>query len=145
MPDEAERPVALPKAERRRLRELLVAHGVGLAVIFGSAATTDGPTGDLDIAVEFTEYRPTDDGYAEVYLALYSALEDGLEIEVDLVDVHSMPPEFASVVFEDGVLILGSSDRLATLERRLAGDKPSIEDARARVAAAAGRLSEGSS
>lgn len=145
MPAADDSGVALTDDELQRLRDLLATHGVDLAVVFGSAARPESDPADVDIAVEFAEYHPTDDGYAAVYLDLYTALADELDAGVDLVDVHSTSPAFARVVFDDGVLVLGSTDRLASLERRLAGDEPSVEDARRRVAAAAGRLGEESS
>lgn len=145
MPGADDPVVALTDDELQRLRDLLATHGVELAIVFGSAAHPESDPADVDLAVEFAERRPTDEGYAAAYLDLYSALEDELDRPVDLVDVRSTSPTFASVVFDDGVLVLGSTDRLAALERRLAGDEPSVEDARKRVAAAAGRLGEGSS
>jgi predicted nucleotidyltransferase len=135
--------VGLADEALERLRDLLIDHEVGLAIIFGSAARTGDDRADVDVAVEFVERRPTDEGYATAYLDLYSALEDELDCPVDLVDVHSTSPSFARVVFDDGVLVLGSRDRLATLRRRLAGEEPSVENAQERVAAAASRLREG--
>ncbi|MCU4800365.1 nucleotidyltransferase domain-containing protein [Halobacteria archaeon HArc-gm2] len=143
MPGFDEERVALTGDELECLRDVLAAHGVGLAVLFGFTVQPDADPADLDIAIEFSEYRPTDEGYAAVYLDLYSTLEDEIERPVDLVDVHSTSPPFASVVFDDGVLVLGSEERLETLERRLTGDEPSVENARKRVTAAASRLREG--
>ena len=144
MPAPAHSAVALSADECRQLRDLLGSHDVGLAIVFGSTARSHDDPADLDIAVEFATKRPTDDGYAAAYIDLYTALEDEFARPVDLVDVHSMSPGFARVVIDDGVLIRGSSDRLATLERRLAGDSPSVADAQERVSAAASRLEEGS-
>lgn len=143
MTDDSE--VALSSEEVTALREVLTDHEVRFAMVFGSAGRPRGDPADIDLAVEFVEYRPTDDGYADTYLRLYSALEDELDREIDLVDVHSISPRFASVVFEDGVLILGTVDRRHDLAEQLAGESPSVGDARKRVAAAVDRLREGSS
>ncbi|WP_436344535.1 nucleotidyltransferase family protein [Natronorubrum sp. FCH18a] len=137
--------VALPSEEVTALREILTDHEVRFAVVFGSAGRPDGDPADVDLAVEFAECLPTDDGYTDTYLRLHSALENELGRDVDLVDVHSMSPRFASVVFDDGVRILGTVDRRHTLAEQLAGESQSVGDARKRVAAAVARLQEGSS
>lgn len=132
--------VALSSAELATCRELCTDHRVRFAVVFGSAGRPDGDLADIDLAVEFKARRPMDDGYTDAYLRLHSALEDALEWEIDLVDVHSMSPRFASVVFEDGVRILGTADRQRVLEAKFTGERPSVSDARERVAAAIDRL-----
>jgi len=130
--------------DQRRLREVLRNHGVALAAVFGSAVRADGEPADLDLLVEFEDVRPGDDGYASAYLECYSALEDALALDVDLVDVHSMSSAFAGAVLEEAVLLLGDDDRFEALVDRYGGDTPSITDARERIAAAATRLGEGS-
>lgn len=135
--------MALPSETLRRLRGILEEHGVGLALLFGSAARPGGgDPADIDLAVEFADLEPTDDGYASAYLDLYTALEDRLDAEVDLVDVRSMSPRFASVVFDEGVLILGSPEHREKLADKLGGETPSAAEARDRVAAAVARLKE---
>lgn len=128
-----------------RVRECLSGHPVSFALIFGSVAREEAREGsDLDLAVEFESLRPEDDGYSDTYLRLRSALGDALpgDGDVDVVDVHSLPPSFAQVVFDDGFVILGPEERRVELERELAGDRPSVTDARNRVSAAAERLRE---
>lgn len=124
-------------------RRVLDRHSVSFALLFGSGArpsTTEAD--DLDIAVEFEKIRPEDGGYSDDYLRLLSDLDDALPVDVDVVDVHTMSPEFARVAFDDGVRLVGSDDRRRELERAIAGDEPSVADARERVAAAANRLRE---
>lgn len=126
------------------VREVLEDHPVSFAMVFGSAArgtTTEGS--DLDIAVELEAVRPGDAGYSDVYLRVYSDVSDALPAEVDVIDVHTMTPEFASVAFEDGVVVVGSASRGAELERELAGNEPSVEDARKRVETAVRRCGTG--
>ena len=137
--------VALSSAELASIREMLAEHGVRFAVVFGSAARPDGEPADIDLAVEFESLKPTDNGYADTYLALYSCLDDTLDRDVDLVDVYSISPQFASVVFDDGVRIRGTADRKRTLTEQLATESPSVGNARERVAAAIDRLREGAS
>jgi hypothetical protein len=99
----------------------------------------------VDLAVEFEELRPDDDGYSDAYLRLLSDLEETLSVTVDIVDVHTMPPEFARVVFDQGILLRGTEQRRSELEQAIAGDELTVSEARERVAAAADRLREGSS
>ena len=132
--------VALAPETLRQLQGILDEHGVRLALLFGSAARPDGRPDDVDLAVEFADLTPKDDGYASAYLGLYTALEDELDVDVDLVDLRSTSPRFATVVFADGVLVVGSPDRRKTLAETLVGEAPSARDARERVAAAAARF-----
>lgn len=137
--------VALTSRELSIIRDVFSDHDVRLAIVFGSAANPDEEPMDVDLAVEFTDRKPGDDGYASEYLGLRAALEEALEREVDLVDVHTMPPAFAAVVFEDGVRVFGTEDRFHRLAMGLAGERPSIDESRDRIAAAVDRLREGSS
>lgn len=128
------------------MREVLARHSVSFALLFGSgarASTTE--MGDVDLAIEFEELRPDNDGYSDAYLRLLSDLEETLSVAVDVVDVHTMPPEFARVVFDQGLLLLGTDQRRADLEQAIAGDEPTVNEARKRVAAAVDRLREESS
>jgi len=136
--------VALSSTELAAVRETLAEHGVRFAVVFGSATRPDDEPADIDLAVEFELWHPTDNGYADIYLALYSALDDRLDKDVDLVDVHSMSPQFASVVFDGGVRIYGTGDRERALEEQCTVESPSVGNARERVAAAIDRLREAS-
>lgn len=144
MTEDADPEVAIDPAAVRALRDVLQDHGVRVALLFGSAARPEGAPADVDLAFEFADRVPEDPGYASAYLDLYADLEDELVEEVDLVDVHTLSPRFAAVVFDDGVRIFGSPDRLVELAAELGGELPSSRDARERVAAAAARLREGS-
>ena len=123
--------VALSSAELATLREVCTEHEVRFAVEFDSAGRPNGDEepADLDLAVEFAALRPTDDGYADAYLSLPSTLKDELDREIDLVDVYSMSQRFASIVFDDGVRVIGTADRQHSLEAELAGERPSVSDA----------------
>ena len=70
---------------------------------------------------------------------------ESLPTAVDLVDVHSMAPRFASVTLEEGTVILGTETRRAALRERYGGESVSLAEARERVAAAAQGLREGTS
>ena len=124
------------------VRNTLEAHDVRLGLVFGSAARDDHAPRDIDVAVEFETHRPGETGYASAYLELYTALGDAIDASVDLVDVHSMSDRFAAVAFTEGVLVIGSSERRDELADRVAGEGPSVPDARQRVAAAVSRLEE---
>lgn len=131
--------------ERRfaELQDVLREHGVSFALLFGSASR-DSEWRDVDVAFEFETVRPDDDGYSDAYLSLLVALEDRLDADVDLVDVHATSSSFARVIFDDGITLVGSEDRREELARRLAGERPTIDDARDRVASAVERIREGS-
>lgn len=84
--------------------------------------------------------RPGDDGYFERDMDLPRDLEDVADSRIDLVDVRSMSPTFALIAFDDGQVLVGSEDKRAEREREFAGDRPSVAEARERVAAVAERL-----
>jgi predicted nucleotidyltransferase len=123
------------------LRSVLERHDVGFALVFGSAARPGATDpADIDIAVEFDEACPGDDGYSDIYLRLCSTLDETVSREVDVVDVHTMSPTFAHVAFDQGVLLVGSDARRDELADKLAGETPSVHEARERVNAAVERL-----
>lgn len=125
------------------LRRVLEGHAVSFAMLFGSTAhRAHTPESDVDLAVEFDDVRPADDGYSDAYLGLLTDLEESLTTSVDVVDVHSLTPRFARAVFDSGVVVIGDDERRAALERDLAADSLSIDDARERVATAVERLEE---
>lgn len=134
--------VAIPASTLRDIERVLGAHDVELGILFGSAARPDGDPSDLDLAISFADDRPSDDGYSSAYFDLLSDLESTLETGIDLVDVHSMKPRFARIVFEEGVLVVGSSERRDTLAESIGDETPSLEDAKDRIGAAASRLRE---
>lgn len=132
---------ALDADVSRKIERVLSRHSVDFAIVFGSVArdtTTD--ESDLDIAVEFEHLRPGKTGYSDAYLRLRSELDAAVAIDVDIVDVHSMTPRFARVVFDTGEILIGSEKRRNELERELAGELLSVEEARERVSAAVARL-----
>lgn len=118
----------------RSIRDVLATYPVSFAILFGSAgeeALTS--TSDVDVAVEFEGIKPEDNGYSDVFLRLYNALDDAVERDVDVVDFHSMSPRFARTVFDNGVVIVGSDDRRRELETSLAGELDSVEEAKNRI------------
>ena len=125
------------------LEEVLAKHPVSFAMVFGSVARGGSdPPNDIDLAIEFSSRRPGDPGYNERYFSLIDALETATDSQVDVVDIHTMPPTFARIAFDDGVRILGSAQRHRELEEKVAGDRPTFEDARERVSNAARQLRE---
>lgn len=125
------------------IQRVLSRYPVSLALLFGSAARGSGTgASDIDIAIEFDSLRPDDDGYSEMYLGVLSDLDDATAREVDVVDVHTLSPQFAHVVFDEGILLRGSLARRRELENEIAGDPPSVREARERVSAAVERLRE---
>lgn len=123
-----------PEVDVDRLREVFDQHPVQLAVLFGSAARgTSHPTSDIDLAVEF------DDAIEDEKQALLSLLTD-LSIELDRNDVDvalvsDMKPAVGLAAFSDGVLVIGSRERMEThrgrFEReveRLDADRPSLRE-----------------
>ncbi|MWV41021.1 nucleotidyltransferase domain-containing protein [Natrialba sp. INN-245] len=128
------------------LRSVLAENAVSFALLFGSGARGSmADRSDLDVAIEFDDRRPGDDGYSEAYLRLCATLAEEVPTSIDVVDVHAMSPRFARVAFDEGEVILGSDQRRAELADEYAGQPPSVRDACDRVAAAVERLREGSS
>lgn len=126
----------------RRLQAVLSDHPVSFALLFGSKTTdSDRPNSDIDIAIEFEGLRPSDEGYSDVFLATYTAVDDAVDDPVDLVDVHTMPARFAASALSNGRLLVGSASRRAEL-RETVGDDASVDsrDAVARVEAALERM-----
>ena len=128
-------------ADNRAIRDVLDAHEVRVAVLFGSATEHSEPA-DIDIAVEFDSWRPGDDGYASAYLTLQDALENAVGEPIDLVDIHAADESFLAVALENGTHLYGSRQRYAELKAEVADAYPSTTDARQRVTAAARRLRE---
>lgn len=127
--------------DQQTIREVLERHSVQFGVLFGSQVRgTSSQQSDVDIAFEFDDRRPGDEGYANRYLQLLNDLDETLPVPVDLVDVHTISPSFARVTLEEGTILVGTETRRDELVREYAGEKPTLEDAKERVAAAADRL-----
>lgn len=125
------------------IRDRLSRHPVSVAMLFGSVVRDEATDhSDIDLAIAFESLSPGDEDYNDVYFRLRSDLADVSE-DVDVVDVRSMSPSFARVVFDDGIVLLGSEDERAELESDIAGDRPTVAAARKRVATVAERLREG--
>lgn len=126
------------------VRGVLRDHPVRLAILFGSHATgTAHAKSDIDIAVEFEGYRPSDTGYNDVFLGLSAELSAALETDaVDLVDLHTASPAMASAIFETGALIFGSETHAAELRRRLTESGSETRTPRERIDAALDRIDD---
>lgn len=132
-----------PNEDITRLQGVLSRYSLSFAMVFGSAARSEmTDESDIDLAVAFENVRPEDDGYSDVYLALRSDLNAVLPTAVDLVDVHSMSPQFARTAFGTGIVIIGTEKRRDELKDELSGEPISVEDAHERVSAAVKRLRE---
>lgn len=99
------------------LREVLEHHPVRLAVLFGSEVTGEThPRSDVDVTVEFEE--SVEDVSGE-FLALHSALARALQRDdIDLSMVPDLKPRVGLAAFEEGVLLVGSEDRMEALRER---------------------------
>lgn len=113
-----------PDIPVQRLRAILNDAPVRVAILFGSRATdSTHAQSDIDIAIEFDSLEPGDSGYNDVFLGLSASVSEVLGTDdVDLVDVHSLSPSFVRSVFGDGVLLVGSPDRVETLRASLLND-----------------------
>lgn len=114
-------------ADRQAIREVLAAHDIRLAILFGSAMDDPEPA-DIDIAVGFDAWRPGDDGYASTYLALHTALEEAVGTTVDLVDIHTADDAFLAVALDTGTRLYGSNQRYAELKEAVSDSYPSTMD-----------------
>lgn len=124
-----------------RLANVLADHPVSFAMVFGSAVKAGlNDDGDIDLAVEFDDIRPTDDGYSDTFLRLRSDLDERFSRDIDVVDIHTLSAEFARAAFDVGIVVRGSSAAKDDLEAKLAAEHLSVEEAKRRVAAAADEL-----
>lgn len=65
--------------------------------------------------------EPGGDGYSEAFFGLGADVSEALRTDdVDLLDVHALSASLARSVFDEGVLLMGESERVAALRRRLA-------------------------
>ena len=102
-----------------QLQSLLDAYPVRLALVFGSHARKDASErSDIDIAVEFDDPELDASRYNKLFLGLGAELEVALSSSVDLVDLHRVDPALAERILDEGILVLGSRDRLNELETR---------------------------
>jgi predicted nucleotidyltransferase len=126
------------------LQAILREHPVRLAILFGSHATdTAHATSDIDLAVEFDEHRPSDPSYNDVFLGLSADLSDALGTDdVDLVDLHTVPPALAAAIFEKGILIVGTAEHAAELRRQLTARESDQQSPRERLNAALARIDD---
>jgi predicted nucleotidyltransferase len=120
-----ERAEQTPLDSRLPLRDLedeFRERGVRLAICFGSQASDEThDKSDIDIAVEFKEMRPGDEGYNDAFFDLYGAVSEVLGTDdVDLVDVHSLSRSLTRTVFDDGVLLFGTPERVQALQKQVA-------------------------
>lgn len=122
-----------------RAREVLDGHPVSFAMLFGSVARGAHEPRDLDLAVVFDD-GIDGEGYSTTYLTLLTDLEETLGVDVDLVVVPAMDPTFARVAFDHGIVVRGTEQQKDDLASRYAGERPTVEEARERIGAAAKRL-----
>lgn len=131
----------LDERVRSELVSVLSRHPVSFALLFGSAARDSmGTDSDVDVAVEFQDLRPSDETYNRVYLQLVTDMAAALDVDVDIVDVHTMSPRFAATVFESDEILVGTEDRRIELKAELATEAASFDDALDRVRTSANRL-----
>ena len=104
------------------LRSVLEEHPARVAILFGSRATDRVHSrSDIDVAVEFEALEPGGDGYSEAFFGLGADVSEALRTDdVDLLDVHVLSASLARSIFDEGVLFVGESERVAALRRRLA-------------------------
>ena len=107
------------------LRSVLDEHPVRFAVLFGSHATGDRHSrSGVDIAVEFEELGPGNDGYNEVFFGLGAEVSEALGTDdVDLLDVHGLSASLARSVLDEGVLLTGERERVKALRQQSIGDE----------------------
>ncbi|WP_436911217.1 type VII toxin-antitoxin system MntA family adenylyltransferase antitoxin [Halosimplex marinum] len=117
---------------------------VRVAILFGShAAGRAHDQSDVDLAVEFDGLEPGDSEYNETRFGLSTDLCEALGTDdVDLVDVHSLPPSLARSVFDHGILLIGSGDRIAVLRERLLDEGSDERSPRERFDSALRRIDE---
>lgn len=124
------------------LRSVLSSHPVSLAILFGSHAEgTSHSTSDVDVAVEFENYSPSDPAYNGVFLGLGADVSEALETDdVDVVDLQTVSPALAEAIFDRGVLIVGEWERAVDRRRQLTATDTSAQSPRERMDGALARI-----
>ena len=126
------------------IETVLREHPVRLAILFGSHATgTTHETGDIDLAVEFDDHRPSDMNYSSVFLGLGVDLTSALGTDdVDVVDLHTTSPSFARAIFENGILLIGDQEHAVELRHQLTDTDRDQQSPHEQIEAALGRMNE---
>jgi predicted nucleotidyltransferase len=117
-----------------RLREALGQHPVRLAVLFGSAASgRTHAASDVDIAIEFEDAVEDEKGELLALLTDLSIVLDRNDVDVAL--VSDLKPAVGLAAFSDGILVVGSRERMEIhrerFEReteRIEADRPSLRE-----------------
>lgn len=135
-------PVQMPQRRPRAgdvevsaLRTTLKEHPVRLAVLFGSTVGGDRhPQSDVDVAVEFEDSVTAADR-TDTILSLIADLSSALDRnDIDLSLVGDLEPHVGLAAFTNGLLLVGSADRMARhrdrFERAVAagGERPSLRE-----------------
>lgn len=133
-----------PSFPLEAIRSTLEAHPVRLAVLFGSHARGESHArSDIDLAVELDGIRPGQPTFNEAFFGLSADLSETLETDgIDLVDVHTLSPPLARVVFEEGVILVGSERRAEELREELGADIERDRSPRERFHEALRRIDE---
>lgn len=126
------------------IRECLEREPVRVAILFGSHARGDThPDSDIDIAIELEDLRPGETGYNDVFFGVSAELSERLETDdVDVVDIHSVSDSFARTILKEGIVLLGTPDRLETLRERVTSDSGDDRTPRERIDDAVRRIDE---
>lgn len=97
--------------EYRTLREVLSGHPVRLAVVFGSQVRGDTHrTSDVDLAVEFD--NTVDASKIGARSRLIADVSSALgRNAIDVADIKTVRPAVGRSALEDGIVLLGSSER----------------------------------
>jgi predicted nucleotidyltransferase len=104
------------------VRKVLEQHPVRLAVLFGSVVSGEThPHSDVDIVVEFEDSVTPTDEILPLIANLSSALERN---DIDLSTVHDIKPRVGAAAFNEGILLVGSQERM---ELHRAGFERAIE------------------
>lgn len=92
------------------IRKVLEQHPVRLAVLFGSVVTGETHAhSDIDIVVEFEDSVTPTNEILPLIADLSSALKRN---DIDLSVVHDMKPRVGAAAFTNGVLLVGSQERM---------------------------------
>lgn len=112
--------VEIPDVDTDTVVAVLESTPVTLAVLYGSRARgTATERSDIDIAVEFDEALSSSER-THARLALIERLSAKLSTdEVDVVPISRMSDELLGDVFEDGILLHGSPERLNAYAERV--------------------------
>ena len=111
------------------LRDRLTAEPIEVAIVFGSHVEgTATDESDVDIAVEFSDQLSESEKF-DHKIRLMGVLPTVLDVgEVDVSDFDRLPPDIGLTAVNDGVLVVGTEERVEQIRDRFEAAYPDFRE-----------------